>query len=209
MKLLKALKLLILYARERFDRNRNVSLFYSCTNLPLQVFIQCLCYGNCEGLVISGNPKPEQIKRAWASVLYDFEIKSRDLFNSVEKRLILAIGEIDEAIANLEESRELQFGSPYNDGCFDGSGVDKLTSNIKYRQLLIDELFFIEKFRWHKFISDAYFEVWMYRLSQNCKKLQKIATIGMKCKEMEDYSVLQFLAESETYILTAKTGELW
>ena len=53
-------------------------LYRQISELPLDVFIDCICDGNYKGIIISGIPSVEDLQKAW-DILYDeFIVKMQD-----------------------------------------------------------------------------------------------------------------------------------
>lgn len=53
--------------RGRLPSNQQVEL-YQDLSLPLNIFIRCIVHSDLSGLVIQGNPKPEEVAVAWAGI---------------------------------------------------------------------------------------------------------------------------------------------
>jgi len=51
---------------------RPLSLYRGCNNLPMEIFIQCLCDENLDALVIEGKATKEQLHHAWVMILAEY-----------------------------------------------------------------------------------------------------------------------------------------
>lgn len=49
-----------------------LNMYRGCSNLPMEVFIQCLCEDNLQALVIEGKASEIQLRQAWVMILAEY-----------------------------------------------------------------------------------------------------------------------------------------
>lgn len=53
--------------------------YLSCDDLPLSIFLDCLCDSKYDGLVLEGNPSDEEIRHAWMLIISEYlQLRDKD-----------------------------------------------------------------------------------------------------------------------------------
>lgn len=82
--------------------SRPTELYHSCSQLPLNIFIDCIIDGNLNGLVIRGSIDKEVLASAWLNIYYEYISINHSSETEYIHKLQVDVSLLNDEIQNVE-----------------------------------------------------------------------------------------------------------